>query len=210
MRRPRDRAEPGQRAPDHPEGHDAGDADPPMRGASSSELDGLDIDLLRRRWRSVLGKPAPRTLSRGLMIRILHWREQIYRAGDLDGPALARLGAVLRNAESAGNARAGAGSAARLRPGCVLIREHAGVLHRVAVLEGGFAWQGQTFSSLSAAARAITGTNWNGRRFFGLDRPPKAMKPSPDKSSPAGPSSARLPSAQLPSASPPRRREPVA
>jgi hypothetical protein len=47
-------------------------------------------------------------------------------------------------------------------------REHAGTLHRVVVLEDGFAWNGTTYRSLSEVARAITGTNWNGPRFFGL------------------------------------------
>jgi hypothetical protein len=42
------------------------------------------------------------------------------------------------------------------------------------VLDKGFAWNGRTFASLSAVAKAITGTNWNGQRFFGLDRKHKA------------------------------------
>ena len=41
-------------------------------------------------------------------------------------------------------------------------------MHRVMVMEDGYAWSGRTFSSLSAVAKAITGTNWNGHRFFGL------------------------------------------
>jgi hypothetical protein len=36
------------------------------------------------------------------------------------------------------------------------------------ILEQGFAWDGQTFGSLSQIAKAMTGTNWNGHRFFGL------------------------------------------
>lgn len=48
------------------------------------------------------------------------------------------------------------------------MREWNGKLERVMVLEEGFAWNGRTFSSLSQIAKAITGTNWNGHRFFGL------------------------------------------
>jgi hypothetical protein len=55
-----------------------------------------------------------------------------------------------------------------LKPGALLVREHAGVQHRVTVVEAGFAWNGATYKSLSEIARAITGTNWNGPRFFGL------------------------------------------
>jgi Protein of unknown function (DUF2924) len=43
----------------------------------------------------------------------------------------------------------------------------------VLVLDKGFAWRGETYSSLSAIARAITGAHWNGWAFFGLKRPPK-------------------------------------
>jgi Protein of unknown function (DUF2924) len=56
----------------------------------------------------------------------------------------------------------------RLRPGTVLMREHGGVRHIVTVIPDGFVWKDRTYSSLSAVARAITGTTWNGRRFFGL------------------------------------------
>ena len=61
---------------------------------------------------------------------------------------------------------------AELRPGTVLGREWNGRMHRVAVLADGFAWNGKTYPSLSKVAFAITGTRWNGPRFFGLrDKP---------------------------------------
>lgn len=50
----------------------------------------------------------------------------------------------------------------------LLVREHDGVQHRVTVTPEGFLWGDRTYASLSAVAKAITGTNWNGRRFFGL------------------------------------------
>ena len=85
---------------------------------------------------------------------------------DLQGPRL-------------GNRRDGAlgpgppvSDARPLKIGAEFVREHDGVLHRVRVVEGGYAWSGTTYRSLSEAARAITGTRWNGPRFFGLrDRP---------------------------------------
>ena len=61
-----------------------------------------------------------------------------------------------------------------LRPGTVLGREWNGQMHRVAVLADGFAWNGKTYPSLSKIALAITGTRWNGPKFFGLrDKPRK-------------------------------------
>ena len=52
--------------------------------------------------------------------------------------------------------------------GTKLIRERDAVAHTVTVLKDGFDWQGRRYKSLSAVARAITGTRWNGYRFFGL------------------------------------------
>jgi hypothetical protein len=66
-----------------------------------------------------------------------------------------------------------------LRPGTVLSREWNGQMHRVAVLDKGFAWNGNTYASLSKVALAITGTHWSGPRFFGLrDNPRKESSAS--------------------------------
>ena len=54
------------------------------------------------------------------------------------------------------------------RAGALLVREWKGRLERVMILEEGFAWNCRTFGSLSQIAKAMTGTNWNGHRFFGL------------------------------------------
>jgi hypothetical protein len=51
--------------------------------------------------------------------------------------------------------------------GTQLIREWRGVEHKVTVLADGFEWEGRRYNSLSAVARAITGTRWNGLTFFG-------------------------------------------
>jgi hypothetical protein len=55
-----------------------------------------------------------------------------------------------------------------LKVGSVIVREHNGVLHEVVVVPDGFCWNGQSYASLSIIARRITGTHWNGPRFFGL------------------------------------------
>jgi Protein of unknown function (DUF2924) len=66
------------------------------------------------------------------------------------------------------------GAANRVRPGTILGREWNGQMQRVAVRADGFAWNGKTYPSLSQVAFAITGTRWNGPRFFGLrDKPEK-------------------------------------
>jgi Protein of unknown function (DUF2924)/Protein of unknown function (DUF3489) len=59
-------------------------------------------------------------------------------------------------------------SARHVKVGSIVVREYQGKLHEVLVVPGGFCWQGQVFASLSTIARKITGTSWNGPRFFGL------------------------------------------
>jgi hypothetical protein len=48
------------------------------------------------------------------------------------------------------------------------VREFGGVRHTVTIVPDGYVWQENTYASLTAIARVITGTNWNGPRFFGL------------------------------------------
>jgi hypothetical protein len=61
-----------------------------------------------------------------------------------------------------------------LKAGTVLVREWRGIEHRVLVLDGGFEHRDRRYKSLSHVARAITGTNWSGPRFFGLE--PKQVR----------------------------------
>ncbi len=91
-------------------------------------------------------------------------------AYDIQAKALGGLSARTIRALKAA-AKPGAAPAAATRPpgpGTRLIREWNGILHEVEVLDDGYLWRGQRHRSLSAIARAITGTKWSGPRFFGL------------------------------------------
>jgi hypothetical protein len=72
----------------------------------------------------------------------------------------------------------------RLKPGTVLVRDYQGQRHTVTVVTDGFDWQGATYPSLSAIARAITSTAWSGPRFFAL-APAKGARARRHKSAPA-------------------------
>jgi hypothetical protein len=137
-----------------------------------ASLNDLDPDLLRLRWRSLVGRRAPAHLSQSFLVRILAYRLQAKRLGDLDRATLRVLEEALREKETLSLASKSSLTSGfkhlALRPGTLLVREHEGVLHRVMVLDHGFAWNGRTFVSLSEIARTITGTRWNGPRFFGL------------------------------------------
>jgi Protein of unknown function (DUF2924) len=132
----------------------------------------LDVGALRARWHTVLGRRPPPHLPRHLLFRILAYRLQADLLGDLDADSQ-RILDRSESPEKAGQ-RAVARRSVDARPGTVLGREWNGQMHRVTVLEKGFAWKGKTYPSLSKIAFAITGTRWNGPRFFGLrDKPSK-------------------------------------
>jgi hypothetical protein len=159
----------------------------------SAEIAGLkelDLEGLRKRWRKLFRAAAPPHLPKYLLFRILAYRIQANALGDLDRESVRFLDALalaseLRRAQP-GYRRSKAPPPVPpvpdrrgLKPGTILVREHAGVLHRVVVMENGFAWDGKAFRSLSEAAQAITGTNWNGPRFFGLrSKSPEASRSS--------------------------------
>jgi hypothetical protein len=134
-------------------------------------LRGLDLKGLRARWRSVLQRPAPDQLPRHLLFAIIAYRIQVDRSGDLDHETrqlLDRTGAKESGAAMVARLVSFDQKRTELSPGTVLVREWDRRSQRVMVMSDGFAWNGQTYDSLSKVAFAITGTNWNGPRFFGL------------------------------------------
>jgi hypothetical protein len=138
-------------------------------GRLVSSLPNLDRSRLLLQWRNHLGGSVPGHLPTWLLIRVLAYRLQAEAFGDLDPTLLRRLkdGEDPRPAPFANRSPA-TREGAELRPGAMLAREWRGQLERVTVLNDGFAWNGATYSSLSMIAKAITGTSWNGHRFFGL------------------------------------------
>jgi Protein of unknown function (DUF2924) len=134
----------------------------------------LDVGELRSRWHNVFGRRPHAHLPRHLLFRVLAYRLQADVLGDLDGESQRLLDRSVSPEEAGQRAVALARSTANLRPGTMLTREWNGQMQRVAVLAGGFAWNGKTYPSLSKVAFAITGTRWSGPKFFGLrDKPPK-------------------------------------
>jgi hypothetical protein len=136
-----------------------------------AHLGGLGLKALRSRWQSVFQKPAPAHLTTHLLFAIIAYRLQADHFGDLDHACKKMLdGAMTKEAGPTLSARLASFDQKRskLTPGTVLVREWDRQSQRVMVLANGFAWNGQTYDSLSKVAFAITGTKWNGPRFFGL------------------------------------------
>ena len=143
-----------------------------------ARLRGFDAGKLRARWHTIFRRRAPAHLSRHLLFRILAYRLQADRLGDLDTETIRLLD---RSGSPADDGKLTAEFNQRrsdLKAGTVLVREWDGQLHRVMVLTDAFAWKDKIYPSLSKAAFAITGTRWNGPRFFGLrDKPPTGRQP---------------------------------
>jgi hypothetical protein len=135
-----------------------------------AHLRDLDLAGLRARWKGVFRRPPPPHLSRHLLLGILAYRLQADELGDL-APDTIRLLKQLGGGSTVEAVRLTSELSQRrtdLRAGTILIREWNGRPQRAMVMADGFAWNGRTFDSLSAVAFAITGTRWNGHRFFGL------------------------------------------
>ena len=137
--------------------------------AEVARLGGLGLIELRTAWQDLYGRAAPRFFRRALLARGLAYQMQVTVFGGLPEDTKRRL------REIAAAAREGTFDAAdlapRIRPGTKLIRTWKKATHEVLALDDGFIWKGQRYSSLSTIAKTITGTSWNGWRFFGLNRP---------------------------------------
>jgi hypothetical protein len=136
-----------------------------------AHLRGLDLKGLRSRWQSIFQRPPPDHLPRHLLFAIIAYRIQADRLGDLDhetGRVLDRTDAKDTGAKMSARLVSFDQKRTELIPGTVLVREWDRRSQRVMVMADGFAWNGRTYDSLSKVAFAITGTKWNGPRFFGL------------------------------------------
>jgi hypothetical protein len=136
-----------------------------------ARLRDLNAEALRARWRIVFRRSAPPHLPRHLLFAMLAYRIQVEVLGDLDAETirlLDKVGSARSDVDTVPLTETYDQRRRALTPGTVLTREWNGAIHRVMAVDDGFAWDGRTYDSLSKIAVAITGTKWNGPRFFGL------------------------------------------
>lgn len=173
------------RRPEEPAGAD-GEVD---------HVQSLGIAALRGRWRAVFDANPPSGLTKDIIARMIAHCLQEEALGGLARDAIKLLDRLGRGEQTGELGR-------RLKRGTVVVREYKGERHSVTIVPEGFLWQGRTYPSLSKIARTITGTAWNGPRFFGLraqdsaegeGASPVRLQPSPSgkRSNRRGPLSVR-------------------
>ncbi|MDI9850046.1 DUF2924 domain-containing protein [Rhodoblastus sp. 17X3] len=153
----------------------------PLAGTLAS-IGAMNIEQLRSYWRKTFASDPPAAFSRDLLARAISYRLQAAALSDM-GASTARLLRCL--------GRPGVEAPRQVKVGSVIIREYQGVVHEVLVVPGGFCWQGHNFDSLSTIAKKITGTSWNGPRFFGLRSKKEPTQPDEGGSSGVQTASAR-------------------
>jgi hypothetical protein len=151
--------------------------------AEIGRLPDLGITELRARWQELFGRPAPKSFRRNLLVRGVAYQMQVQVYGGLSDKTKRRLREI---AEAVRNGDPDAVlPGPQIKPGTRIVRLWQDKTHNVLVLVDGYQWDGKTYKSLSAIAKAITGTNWNGYTFFGVKRRPMTNKHA------AGPRKAR-------------------
>ena len=135
--------------------------------ARLAALPSADIRDLKQQWRSLFGTEPP-PYNRRFLERRLGYRIQELAYGGLKPETIARLEALGEQIDGGNITLRRIRQDQRPIAGTRLLREYQGVEHVVTVTRDGFEYQGRSYQSLSAIARAITGTRWNGWMFFGL------------------------------------------
>jgi len=134
--------------------------------AELAKLPGLSIHALRERWRALFRGEPPPAFGPDLLRRSVAQKLQENAYGKLSTIAQRELNRIVASLGKKPTARIDLPR--RIKAGAVLVRDWKGTAHRVTVTENGFSYQERAYDSLSEIAREITGTQWNGPRFFGL------------------------------------------
>jgi hypothetical protein len=147
----------------------------PTVEAELERLPRTPIADLRRRYRELFRTEPPKAFGPDLLRRSIAHRIQEKAYGGLPVVTQRLLGQLMKAALAKPQGRLQLPR--RIKPGSELIRSWRGRSHRVMVMAKGFAYDGKEYASLSEIASEITGTRWNGPRFFGLRAAPTRVDP---------------------------------
>ena len=127
----------------------------------------FDVKILKRRYFELYGTQSPKRMSREFLTQAIAYKLQENTVGGMSLVHKRNLSALVQKFEKEEDISLAVKPL--YKPGTRFIREWHGVSHSVTILEKGFEYGGDQYSSLSARARKITGARWSGPRFFGID-----------------------------------------
>lgn len=131
-----------------------------------AELSRLRLQELRSRWKILYDRDVPKAFGFDLLRRSIAYKIQENIFGGLSPESRRALSQLKQSLKK--NPHAPGELSRRMQSGCVLVRDWKGRSYRVTVVDNRFEFEGRSYLTLSQIARDITGTNWNGPRFFGL------------------------------------------
>lgn len=138
----------------------------PTKDDKLEQLQSAPIAQLRLQWRALFKSDPPKAYGPDLLRHSIAYKLHEAAHGGLNSSTKQRLAQLMAQTTSVN-----AGKLIlprRIKPGSVLVREWKGATHKVIIRDLGFEYAGKAYPSLSEIARKITGTRWNGPRFFGL------------------------------------------
>jgi hypothetical protein len=141
------------------------------------ELRAMRVPELVARYTELHGRP-PRVKHREWLWQRCAWKEQERRYGGLSQVALRRIDELIADMDLPlgrdRTVRESFGCTDKHAIGTQLVRDYKGQRVVAIAVEGGWECQGEVFRSLTAVAKAVTGSHWNGRAFFGVTEPKRS------------------------------------
>lgn len=131
-------------------------------------LKGLSKEELQEKWLKFFKSPAPEHLNKPYLIRQIAWCMEFKTLPKETQKTIDKLIMQYSKTKTVKVYDMKRAKKFDVKPGTKFVREYKSVKHEVTVVENGYSYNGKIYKSITAVAKAITGTGWNGKRFFGV------------------------------------------
>lgn len=133
-------------------------------------LKGLTREELNQKWVKFCKTPPPKHLGKSYLIKQIAWFMEHQGLKKETQKTLDKLVKQYEKTKSVRVSEMGRQKKLDVKMGTKFIREYKSVKYEVTVVENGYSYNGKIYKSITAVAKEITGTGWNGKRFFGVNR----------------------------------------
>lgn len=131
-------------------------------------LKGLSKEELQEKWFKFFKSAAPNHLNKPYLIRQIAWCMEFKTLPKETQKIIDKLVFQYTKTKTVKVHDMKRAKKFDVKPGTKFVREYKSVKHEVTVVEEGYSYNGKIYKSITAVARVITGTGWNGKRFFGV------------------------------------------